>query len=81
MADFLVEIQSFEPLEKEMIVLLEEAMSASYSASLFVTQKPHRIACWMRSPLGEVMTRPMLDPLTVRFCALGLDTFDVFTTF
>ena len=40
-------------------------MSASYSTSLFVALKPQRMACWIRSPLGEVRTRPMLDPLTL----------------
>ena len=41
------------------------AMSASYSASLFVAQKPHRMACWIRFPSGEVRTKPMTDPLTL----------------
>ena len=40
-------------------------MSASYSTSLFVALKPQRMACWIRSPLGEVRTKPMLDPLTL----------------
>ena len=46
-------------------------MSASYFASLLVALKPQHIACWMRSPSGEVRTRPipapltLLDPLTV----------------
>ena len=44
---------------------LSLAMSALYSASLFVALKPHRIACWIRSPSGEVRTRPMSDPLTL----------------
>ena len=37
-------------------------ISASYSASLLVTQKPHQIDCWIKSPLGEVMIRPMPEP-------------------
>lgn len=46
-------------------------MSASYFASLFMGLKPHHIAYWIRSPSGEVRTRPMpallmlLNPLTV----------------
>ena len=39
---------------------LSSAMSALYFASLFVSLKPHRIACWIRSPSGEVRTRLML---------------------
>ena len=44
---------------------LSPAMSASYSASLFVALKPQHIACWIRSPSGEARTRPMWAPLTL----------------
>ena len=36
-------------------------MSASYSASLLVVQNPQWMAYWIKSPLGDVRTRPMLD--------------------
>ena len=38
------------------------AMSASYSASLFVALKPHLIANWMMSPYGEIRTSPRPSP-------------------
>ena len=44
---------------------LSPTISASYSASLLVALKPQHIACWMRSPSGEVRTRLMPAPLTV----------------
>ena len=44
---------------------LSPSMSASYLALLFVALKPHHIAYWIRSPLGEVRTRPMPAPLTL----------------
>ena len=42
---------------------LSPAMSALYSALLFIALKPQRIACWIRSPSSEVRTRPMSAPL------------------
>ena len=37
-------------------------MSASDSALLLVARKPYRMDFCIKSPLGEVRTRPMPDP-------------------
>ena len=45
------------------LVRVSPAMRALYSDSLLVAQKPHWMAYWIKSPLGEVWTKPILDPL------------------
>ena len=56
------DVEFLNPLSLAMLSL---AMSALYSALLFVALEPQCIACCIKSPSGEVKTRPMPASLTL----------------